>query len=60
MKFCENCYYCFTGKFLEEEMFDEFDNEPVPEKPVETKKSKTQTLDEWIEDEDGNFIRKGE
>jgi len=45
---------------LEEEMFDEFDNEPVPEKPVETKKSKTQTLDEWIEDEDGNFIRKGE
>ena len=41
-------------------MFDEFDNEPVPEKPVETKKSKTQTLDEWIEDEDGNFIRKGE
>ena len=47
----------------------EFDEEPVPPKPeakvtpkVQPKKvTATQTKsDEWIEDEDGNFIRKGD
>jgi hypothetical protein len=33
----------------------EFDEEPVP-----PKKSPSQQLDEWIEDEDGNFTKKGE
>lgn len=48
-----------TLSATESREFEEFDDEPVPTKPVSTK-SKTQTLDEWIEDDDGNFIKKGD
>jgi hypothetical protein len=53
----------------EVEEFEEFDAEPVVEDPAPkpkattTTKTKTETKSEepeWIEDEDGNFIRKGE
>jgi hypothetical protein len=52
----------------EAEEFEEFDAEPVVEKPAPkpkatTTKTKTEAKSEepeWIEDEDGNFIRKGE
>lgn len=46
----------------EQEEFEAFDEEPIIEKPVEKPKAKSKAdpLDEWIEDEDGNFIRKGE
>jgi len=50
----------------EAEEFEEFDAEPVVEKPAPKTKAtttKTETKSEepeWIEDEDGNFIRKGE
>lgn len=52
----------------EQEEFEEMDAEPVVEKPAPkpkaaTTKTKTETKSEepeWIEDEDGNFIRKGE
>ena len=48
---------------------DEFDNEPVPtkveatkpaSKPVAAKPEPTVTKDEWFEDDDGNFVKKGE
>lgn len=45
---------------------EEFDNEPVPPKPapkVEAKKpAKIVEVeeDEWVEDEDGNFVKKGD
>ena len=49
----------------EAEEFEHFDEEPVVKKPAPVaekpkSKNKTDSLDEWIEDEDGNFIRKGE
>jgi len=51
----------------EVEEFEEFDAEPVVENPAPktktttTRKTETKSVEpEWIEDEDGNFIRKGE
>lgn len=46
----------------EAEQFAKFDNEPVPPKPTTTKTTKATTtdLDNWIEDNDGNFIKKGD
>ena len=46
----------------EEKELAEFDEEPVPVKKTTTRTSSTKkvesTKDEWIEDEDGNFVRK--
>jgi len=48
---------------------EEFDSEPVPPKPepkkTTTKKAEPAKIveveeDEWVEDEDGNFVKKGE
>lgn len=47
-----------TGKELED--FESFDSDPVPEKKSSTKNSKQKQSDEWVEDEDGNFIKKGD
>ena len=48
---------------------EDFDNEPIPPKPepkkTTTKKAEPAKIveveeDEWVEDEDGNFVKKGE
>ncbi|MDB4330976.1 hypothetical protein N9993_00365 [bacterium] len=49
----------------EQEEFEAFDEEEINKelyKQIEKPKAKSKAdpLDEWIEDEDGNFIRKGE
>ena len=38
----------------------EFDDEPVPKKTTKTSSPVVKEEDSWVEDEDGNFIKKGE
>ena len=40
----------------EQKMLDEFDSDPVP--PKKTTSTKTSTTGEWVEDADGNFVKK--
>lgn len=55
-------YYSQKNKMVDEyaisekeaQELAEFDEEPIPQK------TPSQQLDEWIEDEDGNFKRRGE
>ena len=39
---------------------EDFDNEPVPPKVEAAKPAPKTVKDEWVEDEDGNFVKKGE
>jgi len=41
-------------------MLDEFDSEPVPPKKTTSTKSTTTAKEEWVEDEEGNFVKKGD
>lgn len=48
---------------VEQAELEEFDSEPVPPKPVSspaTKSTSKKTDSSWIEDDEGNFIQKGE
>jgi hypothetical protein len=44
----------------EQKMLDEFDSEPVPPKKTTSTKSTTTAKEEWVEDEEGNFVKKGD
>ena len=58
-------YYSATGK-MEDEIPARRANEKdltddwVEPEPVKKTTTKTSTKDEWVEDEDGNFVQKGE
>ena len=44
----------------EQKMLDEFDSEPVPPKKSTPVKSTATKEEEWVEDEEGNFVKKGD
>lgn len=44
----------------EQKMLDEFDSEPVPPKKSTSVKSTATKEEEWVEDEEGNFVKKGD